>query len=96
MTNTIDDEMLEYVSILAKLELKGEEKEKARTDMEKMLEYVSVLGELDTEGTEPLVQTIDLQNVFREDEITNGNDRENILKNAPATKDGHYKVPRTF
>ena len=33
-------------------------------------------------------------NVFREDVVTNGDDRDNMLKNAPAEKDGTYKVPR--
>ena len=39
MANKISDETIEYVGILAKLELSGEEKESAREDMEKMLDY---------------------------------------------------------
>ena len=35
MANVISDETLEYVGILAKLELSGEEKEAARKDMER-------------------------------------------------------------
>ena len=65
MSNKIDDETLEYVGILAKLNIEGEEKEKARADMEKMLDYVDKLAELDTSEAEPLVQAIDLENVFR-------------------------------
>ena len=42
--------MIEYVGILAKLELSGREKEEARADMEKMLNYIDTLNELDTEG----------------------------------------------
>ena len=93
MSNKIDDETLEYVGILAKLNIEGEEKEKARADMEKMLDYVDKLAELDTSEAEPLVQAIDLENVFREDEVTN---RDNMLANAPKKKDGQYVVPRTF
>ncbi|GAB6160727.1 Asp-tRNA(Asn)/Glu-tRNA(Gln) amidotransferase subunit GatC [Howardella ureilytica] len=96
MSNKIDDETLEYVGILAKLNIEGEEKEKARADMEKMLDYVDKLAELDTSKAEPLVQAIDLENVFREDEVTNGDDRDNMLANAPQKKDGQYVVPRTF
>ncbi|MCI5863321.1 MAG: Asp-tRNA(Asn)/Glu-tRNA(Gln) amidotransferase subunit GatC [Lachnospiraceae bacterium] len=96
MSNKIDDETLEYVGILAKLNIEGEEKEKARADMEKMLDYVDKLAELDTSEAEPLVQAIDLENVFREDEVTNGDDRDNMLANAPQKKDGQYVVPRTF
>ena len=96
MSNKIDDETLEYVGILAKLNIEGEEKEKARADMEKMLDYVDKLAELDTSEAEPLVQAIDLENVFREDEVTNGDDRDNMLANAPQKKDGQYVFPRTF
>ena len=54
--------------------------------MEKMLDYVDKLAELDTSEAEPLVQAIDLENVFREDEVTNGDDRDNMLANAPKKK----------
>ena len=40
MANHIDDATIEYVGILAKLELSGEEKEQAKKDMESMLDYV--------------------------------------------------------
>ena len=40
MANHISDETIEYVGILAKLELSGEEKEQAKKDMESMLDYV--------------------------------------------------------
>ncbi len=96
MAERIDDQMLEYVSILAKIELKGEEKIQARSDMEKMLEYADKLNEIDTDGVEPLVQAIDMENVFREDVVTNSDDRENMLSNAPEKKDGQYMVPKTF
>lgn len=96
MANKIDDDMLDYVSILAKLELKDAEREQARADMERMLAYADTLNDLDTEGIEPLVQVTDKQNVFREDLVTNGDMREEMLKNAPASKKGKYMVPHTF
>ena len=37
-----------------------------------------------------------VKNVFREDVVTNGNVREDILKNAPGEKEGMFVVPRTF
>lgn len=50
MANKISDETIEYVGILAKLELSGQEKEDAKADMEKMLDYIDTLNELDTDG----------------------------------------------
>ena len=49
MANIIDDETIEYVGILAKLELSGEEKEQAKADMGRMLDYIDKLNELDTD-----------------------------------------------
>ena len=40
MAHKISDETIEYVGILAKLELSGQEKEDAKADMEKMLDYI--------------------------------------------------------
>ena len=63
----VSDEMIEYVGILAKLELSGAEKEEAKKDMERMLAYIDKLNELDTEGVEPMTHIFPLTNVFRED-----------------------------
>lgn len=92
----ITDETIEYVGILAKLELSGAEKEQAKQDMTNMLEYVGKLNELDTEGVEPMSHAFSVHNVFREDVVVNGDDRENMLANAPEQKEGAYKVPKTF
>ena len=95
MANVISDETMEYVGILAKLELKDEEKESARQDMQKMLDYVDKLDELDTSSVEPMSHIFGDQNVFREDEVTNGDNSEAMLANAPEVKEGQYKVPKT-
>ncbi len=96
MANIISDETIEYVGILAKLELSGEEREQAKKDMGSMLDYIDKLGELDTIGVEPMSHVFPVQNVFREDVVTNGDMREDILKNAPGEKDGMFIVPKTF
>ena len=96
MANVINDETIEYVGILAKLELSGEEKEQAKKDMGRMLDYIDKLAELDTEGVEPMSHVFPVQNVFREDEVTNADTREQLLSNAPEQKDGMFVVPRTF
>lgn len=96
MANIISDETIEYVGILAKLELSEEEKEQAKKDMGSMLDYIDKLGELDTTGVEPMSHVFPVKNVFREDVVTNGDMREDILKNAPGEKDGMFVVPSTF
>ena len=96
MANIISDETIEYVGILAKLELSEEENEQAKKDMANMLDYIDTLNELDTSGVEPMSHVFPVNNVFREDVVTNGDDREEILANAPEAKEGAFVVPKTF
>ena len=96
MANVISDETIEYVGILAKLELSEEEKLAARSDMERMLDYIDTLNELDTTGVEPMSHVFPVQNVFREDVVTNGDESEQTLANAPGEKDNMFVVPKTF
>lgn len=96
MANIITDETIEYVGILAKLELSEEEKQAAKRDMGRMLDYIDKLNELDTEGVEPMSHAFPVMNVFREDEVTNGDGSTETLRNAPEEKDNMFVVPRTF
>ncbi len=96
MNNVISDETIEYVGILAKLELSDEEKEAAKSDMGRMLDYIDMLGELDTDGVEPMSHAFPVQNVFREDEVTGIDMRDKMLSNAPEEQDGMFVVPKTF
>lgn len=96
MANVISDETIEYVGILAKLELSESEKEQAKKDMGRMLDYIDKLGELDTDNVEPMSHIFPIQNVFREDVVTNSDTREALLSNAPEQKDAMFMVPRTF
>ena len=94
MANKISDETIEYVGILAKLELSGQEKEDAKADMEKMLDYIDTLNELDTDGIEPMSHVFPVKNVFREDVVTNGDGSAETLANAPLEKDRASKYQR--
>lgn len=96
MANIISDETIEYVGILAKLELSEEEKEQAKKDMGSMLDYIDQLNELDTTGVEPMSHVFPVQNVFREDVVVGVDESEKTLANAPEQKDNMFLVPKTF
>lgn len=96
MANKISDETIEYVGILAKLELSDAEKENAKKDMGDILDYIDKLNELDTSDVEPMSHAFPVNNVFRTDTVENGDDRENMLKNAPEQNGEAYVVPKTF
>ena len=95
MANVINDATIEYVGILAKLELSNEEKEQAKKDMASMLDYIDKLGELDTTGIEPMSHVFPVENVMREDVVTNGDGSEATLANAPERHDTSFVVPKT-
>ena len=91
----ISDEVMANTELLAKLALTDEEREKSRQEMEKILGYVDKLNELDTEGVEPLISLFPVENVFREDQVVNGDIRDELVDLAPRKKDGQYLVPKT-
>lgn len=95
MANIIDDATIDYVGILAKLELSDEEKERAKKDMANMLDHIDKLSELDTTGVEPMSHVFPVENVMREDVVTNGDGSEETLANAPERKDTTFVVPKT-
>lgn len=92
----ITDDMIDYISELARLRLKDEEKESARNEMEKIINYMDTLNQLDTTGIEAMSHAFPMKNVFRKDEVRPSADRDDILLNAPDKKNGAFKVPKTF
>lgn len=95
MENKLDDKMIDYVAVLAKLELSADEVVQAGADMTQMLDYIDKLKELGTEGIEPMTHIFPSQNVFRKDVVSNGNERDALLANAPKQSGGQFQVPKT-
>lgn len=91
----ITDELIEYVGDLSRLYLSGEEKERAKKDLSDVLNYVEKLNELDTDGMSEMSHPFDASNRFREDEVRNGDDKENLLSNAPERRGSYFKVFKT-
>ena len=91
----ITDEDIENIAILSKLDLAEVEKSKAKEDIELMLNYIDKMNELDTENIEPLSHIFEVNNVFREDIIVNGDESKNMLRNAPEVEKECFKVPKT-
>lgn len=91
----ITDKTIDYVAALAKLELSSEEKEKAKKDLGSILGHIESMNELDTDKVEPMTHVFPIKNVFREDVVVNEPNRDILLSNAPASKDGCFMVPKT-
>ncbi|MEI7906894.1 MAG: Asp-tRNA(Asn)/Glu-tRNA(Gln) amidotransferase subunit GatC [Bacteroidota bacterium] len=94
MSVTIKD--VEHIAKLAKLEFSDAEKEKFTHQFNDILKYMEQLNSVDTTGVEPLAQVIELKNVFRDDTVKPSTPTEEALKNAPASSDVHFKVPKVI
>ncbi len=82
---------------LARLHLNEQDVARYQKEISAILEYVEKLQSVDVEGLEPTYQVTGLTNVMRPDEVkVYGASPEDLLKNAPATHDGHIKVQRVL
>lgn len=92
MPITPDD--VAHVARLARLALSAEEQERMARQLGRILEYVDQLRSLDLRDAEPLTHPLaDLINVFRDDEVVPGLDRETALANAPDRDGPYFRVP---
>ncbi len=89
----ISAEVVVKVSRLARLDVTPDEVQRITTQMAGMLEHFADIDALDLSDVEPMTQPYPLSNVFREDVVVTGLDREEVLANAPAAEDGRFRVP---
>ena len=80
------------ISHLARIELSDAEVEKFQKDISAVLDYVEELKQVDTDGLDIVSSVTGLENVSRADVAVTGENKDEILHNAPETKDGYYKV----
>ena len=85
---------VEDIALLARLNLKEEEKENFTRQLNLVLDYTNRLHKLDTNNVEPVTYVLPVYNVFRDDMVCPSSPREEILSNGPLLEDGQYKVPK--
>ena len=92
----VNDELVEKLSHLARLQFNEDEKADIKRDLQKMIQFVEKLNELDLDGVEPLLHMSDEVNVLRNDVINGSVSRADALKNAPLHDDQFFKVPKVI
>jgi aspartyl-tRNA(Asn)/glutamyl-tRNA(Gln) amidotransferase subunit C len=90
----INNETVDKIAHLARLEFENEAKEQIIKDMNNMLAFIDKLNELDTTNVEPLIYMSDELNILREDEVKSEITQQQALKNAPKHDSDYFKVPR--
>lgn len=92
----INDELIQKLADLSKLELSQQEVERTKQDLQRMLDLVEQLNQVDVSGVEPLIYMTDEVNVLRKDEVTEMVDKQDALKNAPQRDSDYFKVPKVI
>lgn len=89
-------EEVEKVARLARLSLQPEQAEQMRSDLNAILQYVALLDEVDTSEVEPTAHALSERSSLRPDAVVPSLDREEVLKQAPSSRDGGFAVPKVL
>ncbi|PTR01374.1 aspartyl/glutamyl-tRNA(Asn/Gln) amidotransferase subunit C [Mucilaginibacter yixingensis] len=92
----IDQDTVEKIAHLSRLELTGEEKQEMIKDMNKILDFMDKLNEVDTSAVEPLVYMSNGINVLREDVVKHPITHEEALFNAPDKDADFFHVAKVI
>jgi aspartyl-tRNA(Asn)/glutamyl-tRNA(Gln) amidotransferase subunit C len=90
----IDNETVKRVAFLSRLKVEDDKIEPTKEEFNKILQWIEELNEINTDEVEPLISVNNVNLRMRNDEITAGNCREDILKNAPSAEYDYFAVPK--
>lgn len=92
MSVTPDD--VRRIARLARIAAPEDRLDELAGELNGILAWIEQLGEVDVKGVEPMASAVDAKLPMREDVVTDGNRRDDILKNAPKAEEGFFVVPK--
>ncbi len=93
---SVDTATVRHIARLARLKMSDVEVEAMVPELNNILGWVEQLGEVNTDGVEPLTAVIDQSLRLREDRVTDGGIRDEVLANAPEAQHGFFAVPKVI
>lgn len=84
------------VAHLARIGLNEQEIELFSGQLESILEFVDKLKRLDVSNIKPTSHVLEMQNILRADVPMASLDKEAVLRNAPESANGHFRVPKVI
>jgi aspartyl-tRNA(Asn)/glutamyl-tRNA(Gln) amidotransferase subunit C len=93
---SVDTATVRHIARLARLKMSDAEVEAMVPELNNILGWVEQLGEVNTDGVEPLTAVIDQPLRLREDRVTDGSIRDEVLANAPEAQHGFFAVPKVI
>ena len=91
---SIDSAMAAKVAKLARIRVEEEELPALAGEFNAILGFIEQLQELDVADVEPMVSVTPMRLKRREDAVTDGNQPDRVLANAPDPREGFYAVPK--
>jgi aspartyl-tRNA(Asn)/glutamyl-tRNA(Gln) amidotransferase subunit C len=92
----VSSEQVRHIAKLARIAMSEEELARLEPELNNILGWVEQLAEVDTDGVEPLTAVIDQKLRLRDDAVTEGNIRDEVLANAPDAQHGFFAVPKVI
>ena len=92
----IDNELVDRLAELSKLEFDEQSKEGLKKDLQKIFDLVEKLKEVNVDGVEPLIYMTDEKNVLRKDVVKDTVSKDEALLNAPQRDSDYFKVPKVL
>jgi aspartyl-tRNA(Asn)/glutamyl-tRNA(Gln) amidotransferase subunit C len=90
----LDKATVARIATLARIKLPETEQAALAGELSKILTWIEQLNEIDTSGVEPMASVMPMQLPMREDVVTDGGRRDEILANAPQQAQGFFVVPK--
>ena len=91
---SIDRETARRVAHLARIRVEEEALDDLAGEFNAILGFIEQLQEVDVEGVEPMVSVTPMRLKRREDLVTDGDQADKVLKNAPDAREGFFAVPK--
>jgi aspartyl-tRNA(Asn)/glutamyl-tRNA(Gln) amidotransferase subunit C len=91
---SVDAATVRRIAHLARVAVADDEVEHLKGELNAMLAFVEQLSEVNVDGVEPMTSVTPMAMKKRADIVTDGGIRDDVLKNAPATEDGFFLVPK--
>ena len=92
----VNETLVDRLALLSRLHFNESEKKDIQHDLQRMISFVDKLNELDTTGVVPQIQMSSEINALRKDEIKGTVSTEAIFKNAPASFNNFFTVPKVI
>ncbi len=91
---SIDENTAARVAKLARIKVEPEALPALAEEFNNIFGFIEQLGEVDVEGIEPMTSVTPQRLKRREDVVTDGDQQDAVLANAPDAREGFFAVPK--